>query len=283
MINIQNLTFGYEKGQVLFKSLDLIVGSGKICGLLGKNGAGKTTLLRQFLGLIFPDEGVVLVHGEEIRKRDPEILKEIFYVQEEFDLPAMPIRMYKKIYAPFYEKFDSQKFYDLLKTFEVDEAEKINKLSFGQKKKVLLAFALSTGVKLLILDEPTNGLDIPSKAQFRKILVSSLTEDQSVIISSHQVRDLTNMLDQVIILEEGGIILNEDVFDIATVLDFKYIPGTSIPEHSLYHEMVPGGNLIVMQKTDGGQSNVDIEALFNAVIQNAGVIGNLFKIYKTQE
>ncbi len=277
MITINNLTFGYNKKTQLFKSLDLSIGAGRICGLLGKNGAGKTTLLRHLIGVLFPQEGTIEVLGEEVSKRNPDIIKEIFYVQEDFQLPAMSIALYQKIYAPFYDRFDSEKFYNLLKDFEVDTSRKTNKLSFGQRKKVQIAFALSTGVKLLILDEPTNGLDIPSKAQFRKVLISSVGEDQSVIISSHQVRDLTNLLDQVVIVEDGGIILNEDIYSISRALSFKHIQGATVPEEALYSEMIPGGYLIVTQNQKEEESQIDIEALFNTVIANPDKIQDIFK------
>lgn len=280
MITIENLSFGYSKKKLLFKSLDLNIGPGKVCGLLGKNGAGKTTLLRNLIGLLYPQEGQITVLGEDVTKRNPEVIKEIFYVQEEFDLPLISIKLYEKIYAPFYDRFDSEKFDDLLEKFEVDKMEKISGLSFGQKKKVQIAFALSTGVKLLILDEPTNGLDIPSKAQFRKVVISSLQEDQSVIISSHQVRDLSNLLDQVILVEDGRIVMNEDLYDISRALSFQQIQGSEVPAEALYSEMIPGGHLVVLPNENQVNSQVDLEALFNAVIGNTDRVAQLFQTTK---
>ncbi|WP_235295703.1 ABC transporter ATP-binding protein [Portibacter marinus] len=282
MININNLSFGYSKKKDLFTNLNLEVQSGRICGLLGKNGAGKTSLLRLITGLLFPDEGEVVVLGQTIRERDPDIAKEIFYVQEEYELPSMRISLYKKLYAPFYENFDEVKFYDLLSSFEVDKTAKTNQLSYGQRKKVQIAFALSTGVRLLILDEPTNGLDIPSKAQFRKVLISSIGEDQSVVISSHQVRDLTNLLDQIVIVDEGNVVLNEDIFDISSALSFKQVQGAGIPEQALYHEMVPGGHFVVLPNDTDEQSQIDLEALFNATVTNGRKLKSIFEQHKTK-
>lgn len=283
MITIENLSFGYSKNQELFKNLNLEIGSGKICGLLGKNGAGKTTLLRHLIGILFPKEGTITVHGEDVTKRNPNTIKEIYYLQEDSELPRMSINLYQKIYAPFYENFDTSKFYDLLTKFEVDSTAKISALSFGQKRKVQIAFALSTGVKLLIMDEPTNGLDIPSKAQFRKVVISSIKEDQSVIISSHQVRDLSNLLDQIILVEDGIIVLNEDVFDISTALSFTQIKGADVPAEALYSEMIPGGHLVVVPNETAEQSQVDLEALFNAVIGNKKRVSEIFKNVKQTE
>ena len=280
MITIENLSFGYSKNQELFKNLNLEIGPGKICGLLGKNGAGKTTLLRHLIGNLFPNEGTITVHGDDVTKRNPQTIGEIYYLQEDSQLPNMSINLYQKIYAPFYEGFDTTKFYDLLVKFEVDETAKISALSFGQKRKVQIAFALSTGVKLLLMDEPTNGLDIPSKAQFRKVVISSIREDQSVIISSHQVRDLSNLLDQVILVEDGKIVLNEDVFDISNALSFTQIQGAEVPADALYSEMIPGGHLVVQPNETDEQSQVDLEGLFNAVIGNRDRVSEIFKNVK---
>jgi ABC-2 type transport system ATP-binding protein len=266
MISIKNLTFKYSKKKDLFSDLNLEISAGRICGLLGKNGAGKTTLLRTMTGLLFPDEGSIEVLGEDITLRNPKVAKEIFYVQEEYELPSMSISLYAKIYGPFYDQFDLARFHDLLSKFEVDHTAKIQDLSYGQKKKVQIAFALSTGVKLLIMDEPTNGLDIPSKAQFRKVVISSIGEDQTIIISSHQVRDLSNLLDQVIIIEDGKVVLNQDVYDISSALSFKQIQGTSVPKEALYSEMIPGGYLVVVPNETNVNSQLDLEALFNAMI-----------------
>lgn len=283
MITIENLSFSYSKKKSLFKNLDLNIGSGKICGLLGKNGAGKTTLLRQLIGLLYPQEGTITVHGNDVTKRNPDTIKEIFYVQEDFELPSMPISLYQKLYSPFYENFDTTKFYELLNKFEVEINSKTSDLSFGQKKKVQIAFALSTGVKLLILDEPTNGLDIPSKAQFRKVVISSIGEEQSVIISSHQVRDLSNLLDQVILIEDGRVTLNEDIFDISTKLSFQQTMGSDVPSDALYSEMIPGGHLVVVPNESGEQSQVDLEALFNAVILSKERVSEIFKSSKQNQ
>jgi ABC-2 type transport system ATP-binding protein len=281
MITIENLTFNYSKKKELFSDLNLEVSAGRICGLLGKNGAGKTTLLRNITGLLFPNEGSITVFGEDVTLRNPNVANEIFYVQEEYELPAMPIALYAKIYGPFYERFDMARFQDLLSKFEVDYMEKTQNLSYGQKKKVQIAFALSTGVKLLIMDEPTNGLDIPSKAQFRKVAISSIGEDQTIIISSHQVRDLSNLLDQVIIIEDGKVVLNQDVFDIASALSFKQIQGAKVPQNALYSEMIPGGHLVVVPNETNEQSQLDLEALFNAMVTNKDRMIEIFNQLNT--
>ena len=115
----------------------------------------------------------------------------------------------------------------------------------------------------MVFDEPTNGLDIPSKAIFRRVMAGSLDEDQLVIISTHQVRDVENLIDRVLMLEQGKFIMQKNLHEIASKLHFAT---TSSPhgENVLYHEMIPGGYKVITPQTDGS-SSVDIELLFNAI------------------
>ncbi len=271
MIHIQDLSFGYSKKKApLFEGLDLEISEGTICGILGKNGAGKTTLLRLVSGLLFPKEGSSQVHGYLSQARNIEMLADLFYVQEEYILPDVSIRRYVQLNSAFYPRWDMDKFYMILKEFELPENGRIKELSFGQKKKFLIAFALATGCRLLILDEPTNGLDIPSKIVFRKVVSASLTEDQCILISTHQVKDVANLLDRIVVVEGGRVIFNEDLFGISSKYRFDFHPGSSLPSNYLYAEQVPGGHMI-MSTADGSQSktDLDIEILFNAIISKS--------------
>ncbi len=184
MVEIQNLGFAYTKKNPLFRQLNLELLPGNIYGLLGRNGAGKTTLLKVMTGLVFPVSGSCYVVGHETQKRVPGCLEDICFIPEEYHLPSMRIESYVSINAPFYKRFDHEKLIWLLKEFELKEHQKLHQLSFGQKKKFLLAFGLSTSARLLLMDEPTNGLDIPSKSQFRRVLAASVNDDQCVLIST---------------------------------------------------------------------------------------------------
>jgi len=215
MINITNLTFAYPKKRELFSGIDLKIPAGRICGLLGKNGVGKTTLLRLMAGLLFPKSGHCSVENYNPEKRMPSFLQEIYFLPEEFYLPDLTIAQYLKSYAPFYPRFQYDTFLAYLKEFDLLLSEKLNELSHGQKKKALLSFALATDCKLLLLDEPSNGLDIPSKVQFRKLLAGALTEERIIILSTHQVRDLENLIDTVVILDNGRIIFQKTLEDFA--------------------------------------------------------------------
>jgi ABC-2 type transport system ATP-binding protein len=264
MIDIKNLNFQYaKKQQPLFQELDCELSAGSIVGLLGKNGAGKTTLLKLMTGLLFPTEGQVSIIGHEPAKRQASLLQDLYFVSEEFHIPAISINSYIKANAGFYPRFDKELLQRLITEFELPETKSLQKLSYGQKKKFLISFALATKCRLLVLDEPTNGLDIPSKAIFRKVLAGSLDEDQLVIISTHQVRDVENLIDRILMLDNGKFIMQKDLFDLSSKLNFS-TSSQAEGDDILYSEMVPGGYKVITAQANGS-SSVDIELLFNAI------------------
>ncbi|WKV12337.1 ABC transporter ATP-binding protein [Marivirga harenae] len=265
MIAIKNLTFNYaKKQQPLFNELDCELQTGSIVGLLGKNGAGKTTLLKLMIGLLFPQQGEISILGHQPSKRQPSLLQDVFFVSEEFHLPPISIKNFIKANAAFYPRFDQDLLHRLIKDFELPETKSLQKLSYGQKKKFLISFALATKCRLLVLDEPTNGLDIPSKSIFRKVLAGSLDEDQLVIISTHQVKDVENLIEKVLMLDNGKFIMQKDLYDISSSLNFSTVSSAE-GEDVLYSEMVPGGYRIISPQIEGSSSHVDIELLFNAI------------------
>ncbi|MFK7951744.1 MAG: ATP-binding cassette domain-containing protein [Ekhidna sp.] len=267
MINIKQLNFSYSKKQSpLFDGLDCELKAGSIVGLLGKNGAGKTSLLKILTGLQFSTSGAIQVNGHSPSKREPSFLEELFFVSEEFYIPGISIEKFVKAHAPFYPRFDRDLLNRLISDFELPQTKNLQKLSYGQKKKFLISFALATKCKLLVLDEPTNGLDIPSKSIFRRVLAGSLDEDQLVIISTHQVKDVENLIDRILLLEKGQFILQKDLYDISSKLCFS-MSSTAEGENVLYSEMVPGGYKIITPQSNG-DSSVDIELLFNAITQD---------------
>lgn len=271
MIQVNNLSFAYHrKKPALFDGLNLELAPGTICGILGKNGAGKTTLLRLVSGLLFPKAGSTSIMDNEAKERKVSILENLFYVQEEYILPDISMRRYVDLNHGFYPNWDGEKFRRIINDFELPENGKLKELSFGQKKKFLVAFALATGCKILILDEPTNGLDIPSKIVFRKVVSASLNEDQCVLISTHQVKDVANLLDRIIVVEGGRVIFNKDIYEISSAYNFDFHQGTALPDSYLYAEQIPGGHLVITS-ANGQQSKteIDIEVLFNAIISKS--------------
>jgi len=264
MIHIQNLQFSYNKQTSLFTSLSFKSNKGSIVGLLGRNGAGKSTLLKLMAGLQLPDSGIVKVCGDLPYKRNPKFLQSVYFVPEVFSVPPVNIQNYLKAEAPLYPDFDYQKMDYILDQFELDKQKKLTKMSYGQQKKFLIAFALSTNSKLLLLDEPTNGLDIPSKAIFRKILAGEVTDEQLVIISTHQVKDVENLIDRITIIENGSIVFNHSIFNILKTLAFYTVTRTG-DSPVFYKEEVPGGYRILISN-QGEDTPLDIELLFKAVI-----------------
>ncbi len=276
MIQIQNLSFGYRKKKMLYRGLSLSLEPGSIYGLLGKNGAGKSTLLKNLAGLLFPKQGQILVNGFVPKKRLPSFLETVYLIPEEVYVPALTVPKYVQLFSPFYPSFDAKQFYSYLEQLDVESQSKLNTLSFGQQKKFVIAFAFACNTKVLLLDEPTNGLDIPSKIKFRKFLSSVLTEQQIIIISTHQIRDLDNLIDRVIIVDNGDVLLHTSIGSIAEKLCFKTVLETGDQEKILYVEESLKGFTIVAENVDFEESKVNLEHLFNAVTTNPAKTKKIF-------
>ena len=265
MIEIEQLCFGYkgEEKQV-FEDLNLTFEENKIYGLLGKNGMGKSTLLYLISGLLRPKSGKISLNGIPTKERKVETLQDIFLVPEEFDMPKMSLKNFIKMHKDFYPNFNEEVLQQCLRDFELDEAPDLKKLSMGQKKKVYMSFALAAGTKVLLMDEPTNGLDIPSKSLFRKVIMQNMQEDTTLIISTHQVHDIESLLDHIIILDNSKILMNETVADITDKYSFTFRhPGDN--EGVLYSEPALQGNAsITLKQEDEEETALNLELLFNA-------------------
>lgn len=276
MINIEQLEFSYKRNKKLFRNLNVDLNEGKVYGILGHNGAGKTTMLKLIAGLLFPKSGQCLVNDFEPKKRNPYFLQDIFYIPEEFEFPSITIEKYIKINAVFYPKFDINIMDDLLNEFELSAISRINNLSFGQKKKLLIAFAISTNCSVLLMDEPTNGLDIPSKSKFRKIIATYFNDDRLFVISTHQVRDLDHILDTLIVIENGEVIFNRTTEEIAQNLTFKKVKNTQEASDVLFSDKELGGYTVLAKNTGIEETKIDIEVLYKAINSNKKVINDAF-------
>ncbi|MCL2417137.1 MAG: ABC transporter ATP-binding protein [Bacteroidales bacterium] len=274
MINIQNLNFHYKASQPVYLGLNMDLKPGNIYGLLGENGVGKTTLLKLISGLLFPTKGNVSTFRFEAKKRYPEMLEKIYFLPEVYTLPKVKMSEYVKLYASFYPKFDHQKLAEYVDVFGLSKAKKLSEFSHGQQKKWLLAFGLATNTELLLMDEPTNGLDIPSKGLFRQLLAEAADEQKTIIISTHQVRDLENLIDPIIILEHNQVLLNNSIEEISQKL--KFVVRENQSEQALFAEQAIGGVLCVEPNTDNTESKVNIELLFNAAVNNKELFKKLF-------
>lgn len=276
MIKLTNLTFGYSRKKTIFRQLNLTLQPGTLYGLLGKNGAGKSSLLRLMGGMLYPQAGQVRVAGFEPAKRQATFLQEIYFIPEEIYLPSVSLQRYINTMGPFYPNFKEDQFRRYLTEFDVPHDQKLTAMSYGQKKKVIISFALATNTRILIMDEPTNGLDIPSKSQFRKIVASALAPDRLMLISTHQVRDLDNLIDAVIVLDESEILLNHSLTQIADRLLFDNVSVITQPNRVLYTEPSLRGQAVVLENPSQQDSKVDLERLFNTVLFNRERIKTLF-------
>jgi ABC-type multidrug transport system, ATPase component len=277
MISLTNVDFAYKPQRLVLDNVSLELDKGCIHGLLGKNGVGKTTLLRLISGLVFPQSGDIKVLDFTPKKRQAAFLSQIYFLGEEFFAYKTSIDVFCKIQSPFYPKFSKEEFIQYLKDFEIEDLSvKMDKLSFGTRKKVMIAFALATNTPLLIMDEPTNALDIPAKAQFRKLVLKAMNDDKCIVISTHQVRDLHNLIDNIVILDEQEVILNATNNQITQKLFFgiKQEGNTNI----IYSEDTLAGTAIVKENTQNQECDLDIELLFNAIMQHKEEITKLFNI-----
>ena len=274
MIQIQNLSYKYSGAtENVFDGLTLSFDEGKIFGLLGKNGVGKSTLLHLLSGLLMPREGRILIDGQEPRLRQPSLQEEVFFVPDEFSLPAMPLARYVKYREPFYPRFSQEILRQCLQDFEIDIHSHLDKLSLGEKKRVLVSFALATQCRVLLMDEPTNGLDIPAKTLFRKLVARHMTDDQTIIVSTHQVHDVDALLDHIVIMEtpakrvKDSILLDASIAELQERFAFQYRSMNEPCDDALYFEPTPQGRAVIVTNAAGEETTVNLELLFNAVVK----------------
>lgn len=281
MIEFRDVSFGYQRGKPLYEGLNLTLTPGSIYGLLGPNGAGKSTLLRLLSGLLYPKSGAIQVGQYSPGKRQPAFLEDLFLMPEEFYMPPVRIRQFVESNAPFYPRFDRMQMTGYIHEFGLTDNQKLNELSYGQKKKILIGFGLATNTAVLLMDEPTNGLDIPSKSQFRRMVAGAVDENRTVLISTHQVRDLESLIDPIVILAERSrshmtVALKATVEEITARLWFGLVPELDKNRSILYSERAVGGYAIVAENPLGESSRLDLERLFNAVQAEPARISQLF-------
>ena len=275
MIEINNLGFSYGAYTVL-KNISLRVSEGNIYGLLGENGVGKTTLLSLLCGLKKPQEGSILVDGRNPFDRQPSLLADQFYLSDEVSPVHARAIDFARENGVFRPNFELDKFETILKEFEVDPAQRMDAMSAGQLKKAWISFALACNAKYYYLDEPTNGLDIPSKAQFRKAVTKYTSEESAIVISTHQVRDLENIIDPIILLDYREVLVNASMEEISRKLFFDY--GAELHPGALYIEQTPGGCIQVYPNVTGQESKVNVEAFFNAVHAHKDIVKPMFNL-----
>ena len=276
MLSIKDVTYGYAANYKVLSNFSLEFGEGGIYGLLGKNGTGKSTLLYLIMGLLHPNKGEVLYNGVDTRLRNPDIMSDMFIVPEEYNLPAISLKEYINSLRRFYPRFSEGTLKRCLDGFGMPLDVNLGALSMGQKKKVYMCMALAANTGLLLMDEPTNGLDIPSKSQFRKVVANSMTDDRTIIISTHQVRDVELLLDRLAVIDQNRVLLDATMGEISDKLRFVDVDRNSLSAEALYYEDSVQGYSAVMKKTaDSPETSVNLELLFNALLADSKVINDV--------
>ena len=273
MIQVNKIAYQYPKkwksasakDNSVFWNFSLTLEENKIYGLLGKNGMGKSTLLYLLAGLNFPRQGKVLIDGDDITARNPMTMSKIFIVTEEFELPNMSLQKYVKLYRPFYPDFSDEIFSKCLNDFEIGDISDLGAISMGTKKKVYMSFALATNAKYLLMDEPTNGLDIESKSLFRKVIAQNMTDDRTLIISTHQVHDVENIIDHVLILGEKKLLLNKSIAELSDEYVFELRDPDEMGNVIYSENSLQGTSVIARRTPRGTETPVNLELLYNAV------------------
>jgi ABC-2 type transport system ATP-binding protein len=279
MIDVNQVSFSYGKRKAkVLDNFSMSLEEGSVYGLLGKNGTGKSTLLYLMAGLLRPQAGEVLYKGAAITKRSPSSLQDMFLVPEEFALPNVSLKQYVKLNAPFYPRFSEELLRACLRDFDMNDDIHLGELSMGQKKKAFMCFALATNTSLLLMDEPSNGLDIPSKSQFRKVIASGMTDEKAVIISTHQVRDIDSLLDHVLIMDGSQLLLNQSVATICERLYFAEQGMNEPTDGALYVQPSVQGNSVILPNEYGEESKLNLEVLFNATLAEREKMQQMFNL-----
>lgn len=276
MLKIDNISFGYRSNKSIIRNFNMTLQPGTVCGLLGKNGAGKSTLLYLICGLLKPDSGSIDFKGHNPIKHEVAFLEDVMIVPEEFSLPNMKLADYVRVNAPFYPNFNQSDMNDYLYMFDLDQEAHLGKCSMGQKKKAIISFALACNTSLLILDEPTNGLDISAKRAFRKAVAKNMTDEKCIIISTHQVLDVEKILDHVCIIDNNGVLLNTSMFEVSKHLSFRVTNDRELIENALMSFDAPGGASIVERATPDNETDVNLEMLFEFVESNRDLVKQIF-------
>lgn len=269
--------YGWRQQKSVFSDFSLSLERGKVYGLLGLNGAGKSTLIYLMAGLLTPKSGRVTIDGCNVRDRLPSTLGNLFVVPEEFELPRMSLKEYATLNGALYPRFSYEDMLRNLEIFDINpEIKSLSSLSMGQKKKVLMSFAFATHTDLMLMDEPTNGLDIPGKSQFRRLVASEMSDNRTIVISTHQVRDIDNCIEHVVIIDHSKVLLDESVARITSKLQFVENGTATDAQRAIYSQPSVMGYSIVAPSNGGDETEINLETLFNATLGNRDKITEIF-------
>lgn len=207
LLRLENVQKNYGKTEAL-SGVNLDIQPGRIVGLLGPNGSGKTTIIKLINGLLQPTSGQVLINGE---KPSPKTKKVVSYLPDTTYLgDNMKIKEVFAMFKDFYSDFDEEKANHLLEDLNLDEKSRLKNLSKGNKEKVQLILVMSRKADLYVLDEPIGGVDPAARDYILKTIIQNRSENSSVLISTHLISDIEDILDDVIFIKDGEILLQED-------------------------------------------------------------------------
>ncbi|MDD6006535.1 MAG: ABC transporter ATP-binding protein [Bacteroidales bacterium] len=279
MMQVERIAFnyGWRQQKSVFSDFSLSLERGKVYGLLGLNGAGKSTLIYLMAGLLTPKSGRVTIDGCNVRDRLPSTLGNLFIVPEEFELPRMSLKEYATLNGALYPRFSYEDMLRNLEIFDINpEIKSLSSLSMGQKKKVLMSFAFATHTDLMLMDEPTNGLDIPGKSQFRRLVAREMSDNRTIVISTHQVRDIDRCIEHVVIIDNSKVLLDESVARITSKLQFVENATAAEAKSAIYSQPSVTGYSIVAPSNGGDETEINLETLFNATLGNRDKITEIF-------
>ena len=249
MIKVNNLSKGYNKEKIL-KDINLELSGGKIYGLAGSNASGKTTLIKCLTGIYKTDGGEVLFEGKAVYD-NPKAKEKIGLIFDIHNfLPLKSVTGYAKYYAGFYDDFSFDKFNNLIDKFSVPKKSQVDQLSLGQRKKLQIALVMSRSIDYLIMDEPENGLDNESRELLRNILREASDNGMCVVLSSHDLVNIENMCDELILIDNGIIKFNGSVDDCLSNIQKWRVKGNKEDLKGFVVTEVLGNILTVLSKGD---------------------------------
>ncbi|GGE07393.1 MULTISPECIES: ATP-binding cassette domain-containing protein [Sphingobacterium] len=270
MLTIKSLSYYYKPNKNILWNINTTLKPGNIYGLLGLNGEGKTTLLKLIVGMLLPKDGTIEFNGNLSSERNAAYLNEVYFLPDYSKLPDLGIEQFGTLYGAFYSKYNHQQYLDCIKEFNIPTNSRIRSLSLGQHRKVHISFAFACNSSVLLMDEPTNGLDIPSKAIFRKLLSRYINEESIFLIATHQIRDVDMLFDHLLIMKNGSIVLDENIHTLSQ--QFRISKNSADAGQAVYVQDDIVGQFYLVRNNQESESKLDIEFLFNAFTNNPNPI-----------
>lgn len=265
MIELKRLSYSYRKDIFALKNASATIGPG-ISLVVGPNGAGKTTLFRILAGMLVPNTGESTFDEISTSCELPSLRQRIFYLPDDAVMPQSTINEMACHHAVFYPGFSQDRLGENLEAFDMTGEEKLSAMSTGQRKKANVAYALSLGVDVLLLDEPANGLDISSQKILNRLIARNISDEGYIIIATHMVHEMRNMFDNVVVLNEGRVMLSETTDEI--LRRWAFIVSDSRPAKALYGEQSVDGYHSIVPNADGIDSTIDFSLLYSMLCGN---------------